>query len=75
MNPPGGLKLPEWNLKNRMMMVRTGIATFHQVMVLLTRANSRTPRKLIAVKMAIRTIVAMKPVVVMWPCALIRLCQ
>ncbi len=56
-------------------MVRTGIATFHQVMVLLTRANSRTPRKLTAVKMAISTIVAMKPVVVMWPWALIRLCQ
>ena len=37
--PPPGLKLLAWNLKNSRMMVRTGIATFHHVMVLLTRAN------------------------------------
>ena len=48
--PPPGLKLPAWKWKNRMMMVRTGMATFHHVMALLTRANSRTARKLIAVK-------------------------
>ena len=75
MNPPAGLKLPLWKLKNKMMMVRTGMATFHHVIALLTRANSRTARKLIAVKTAIRMIVMMKPVVVMWPCALSRLCQ
>ena len=32
MKPPTGWKLPEWNLKNRMMMARTGMATFHHVM-------------------------------------------
>ena len=59
--PPPGLKLPAWKWKNRMMMVRTGMATFHHVMALLTRANSRTARKLIAVKMAIRMTVQKKP--------------
>ena len=48
--PPPGLKLLPWNLVNKMMMVRTGIATFHHVMTLLTWANSRTARKLIAVR-------------------------
>ena len=36
-------------------------------MPLLTLENIRMPRKLIAVKMAIRTIVMMKPVVVTLP--------
>ena len=42
-------------------MVRTGIATFHQVMPVLTLVNSRMARKLIAVKIAISTIVSTKP--------------
>ena len=65
--PPPGLKLPPWNLVNKMMMVRTGIATFHHVMTLLTWANSRTARKLIAVKVAISRIVHRKPLVVETP--------
>ena len=48
-------------------MVSSGMATFHHVMVLLTRANSRTARKLIPVKMAIRRIVHRKPLVVETP--------
>ena len=51
------------------MMVRTGTTTFHHVMVLLTRANVRTARKLIAVKTAISTIVHRKPLVVDTPLA------
>ena len=62
-----GVKLPAWNLKKKMMMVRTGMATFHQVMALLTRANSRTARKLIAVKTAIRMTVQKKPQPVVTP--------
>ena len=61
------LKLCGWNLKNKMMMVSTGMATFHQVMPAFTLENRRIARKLTAVKMAIRTIVAMNPVVVTFP--------
>ena len=32
--PPPALKFALWNFVNRMMMVRTGIATFHQVTAL-----------------------------------------
>ena len=39
-------------------MARTGIATFHQVIALLTRLNSRMARKLMPVKIAIRMIVS-----------------
>ena len=48
-------------------MVATGIATFHQVMPAFTFVNSRMARKLIAVKIAIRTIVNTKPVPVTLP--------
>ena len=66
--PPGpAVKLPGWNLKKKMMMVRIGMATFHQVMVLLTRANSRTARKLNAVNTAIRMTVQKKPQPVVTP--------
>ena len=36
--PParGRAKLPPWNLKSSTMMVRTGMAIFHQVIVLLS---------------------------------------
>ena len=50
---PPAVKLPGWNLNSSTMMVRTGIATFHQVMVLLTRENMRMARKLTAVNTAI----------------------
>ena len=43
-------------------MVRTGIATFHHVMVLLTREKMRMARKLTATKIAISTMVRMNPV-------------
>ena len=38
------------------------MATFHTVMTLFTMLKKRMARKLIAVKMAIRMIVKMKPV-------------
>ena len=43
-------------------MARTGIATFHQVSTLLTRAKTRMARKFTATKTAIRMMVKMKPV-------------
>ena len=66
MKPPA-VKLPlcQWNAST--MMVRTGIATFHQVMTLLTRANIRMARKLTATKIAIRMMVSMKPTPVTLP--------
>ncbi len=51
---PPAVKLPGWNLNSSTMMVRTGIATFHQVTTMLTRLNIRMARKLTAVKTAIR---------------------
>ncbi len=56
-----------WNLNSSTMMVRTGIATFHHVMVLLTLANMRMARKLTAVKIAISTTVTARPVPVILP--------
>ena len=58
---PPAVKLPPWNLNSSTMMVRTGTATFHQVMTLLTRAKMRMARKLTATKTAISTIVSTKP--------------
>jgi len=76
LKPPPALKLLGWKWNSRTMMVRTGMATFHQVMPLLTCWNSRIARKLMAVKTAIRTIVKMKPVVVIFPVVVLkRLCQ
>ena len=49
------------------MMASTGIATFHQVMPELTLENWPMARKLIAVKMAISTIVIAKPSPVTFP--------
>ena len=43
------------------MMARTGTATFHHVMTLLTRAKMRMARKLTATKIAISTMVSTKP--------------
>ena len=68
MKPPPAPKLLGCILNSSTMMVKTGTATFHHVMPLLTRENNRIPRKLIAVKTAISTIVMMKPVVVTLPC-------
>ncbi len=67
MKPPPAVKLPGWNLNARMMIVRTGMATFHQVMPLFTLLNRRIARKLMPVKMAIRMIVTTKPVCVTLP--------
>src|SRR5580700_6974647 len=69
---PNGMKPPTsmlllLNLNARMMMARTGIATFHHVMAELTRLNSLTARKLMAVNSAIRTIVITKPIPVTLP--------
>ena len=49
------------------MMVRTGIAIFHQVMPLLTLLNSRMPRKLIAVKLAMSRMLSQVPRAVTLP--------
>jgi hypothetical protein len=58
------------------MMARTGIATFHHVIVLLTRAKARMARKLTATKTAISTMVNMNPVpVTLCVFALYRPCQ
>ena len=64
MKPTPAVKLPGWNLNSSTMMARTGTATFHHVMTLLTRAKMRMARKLTATKTAISTMVSMKPVVV-----------
>ena len=64
---PPALKLAGWNLNSSTMMVRTGIATFHQVMVLLTLAKMRMARKLTAVKIAIRMTVITRPSPVILP--------
>ena len=58
---PPAVKLPGWNLKASTMMVKTGTATFHHVMTLLTRAKMRMARKLTATKTAISTMVSTKP--------------
>ena len=42
-------------------MARTGTATFHHVMTLLTRAKMRMAKKLTATKIAISTMVSAKP--------------
>ena len=55
------MKLPLCNLISSTMMVRTGTATFHHVMTLLTRAKMRMARKLTATKIAISTMVSTKP--------------
>ena len=59
--------MPPWNLNSRMMIVTSGMAIFHQVMTLLTRANSRMARKFTATKTAIRTMVSTKPMPVTFP--------
>ncbi len=66
MKPPV-VKLPPWNLNSKTMMARTGIATFHTVTALLTRANSRMARKLTAVKKAISAMVTQNPAPVTFP--------
>ena len=55
------MKLPVCQWVSSTMMASTGIATFHHVMTLLTRAKMRMARKLTATKTAISTIVRMKP--------------
>jgi hypothetical protein len=73
LSPPGmkpappAVKLPPLNLKNSTMMARIGMATFHQVMALLTRENRRMARKLTDTMTAISTMVKMKPAVVTLP--------
>ncbi len=67
MKPPPAVKLPPWNLNSSTTMARIGIATFHHVTVLLTRANQRMLRKLTAVKIAISTMVSAKPAPVTFP--------
>jgi len=49
------------NWVNSTMIASTGMATFHQVIALLTRLNARIARKLITVKIAIRVIDIPKP--------------
>ena len=61
MKPPPAPRLLGWNLNSSTMMARTGTATFHHVMPALTLENRRMARKLIAVKIAISTIVITKP--------------
>ena len=61
MKPPPAVKLPPWNWNSSTMMARTGTATFHHVMTLLTRAKMRMARKLTATKTAISTMVSTKP--------------
>ena len=63
---PPAVKLPGWNWNSSTMMVKTGTATFHQVMVLLTRANWRMARKLTAVNTAISPTVTDKPALVIF---------
>ena len=58
---PPAVKLPVCQWVSSTMMARTGIATFHHVMTLLTRAKMRMARKLTATKTAIRTMVSTKP--------------
>jgi hypothetical protein len=58
---PPAVKLPGWNLNASTMMARTGTATFHHVITLLTRAKMRMARKLTATKTAIRMMVTTRP--------------
>src|ERR1700733_4325554 len=61
---PNGMKPPTlrlFDLNSRMMMARTGMATFHHVMPELTLLNSLMARKLTAVNIAIRMMVIRKP--------------
>ena len=64
---PPAVKLPAWNLNSSTMMAKTGTATFHHVMALLTLANWRMARKLTAVNTAISTTVTSRPVPVIFP--------
>ena len=64
---PPAVKLPLCQWVSSTMMVRTGIATFHHVMMLLTRAKMRMARKLTATKIAISTMVSTKPTPVTLP--------
>ena len=53
--PPPALKFDPWNLKPmNTMIVSTGIATFHHVSELFTRASQRTPTRLTIVNRNIR---------------------
>jgi len=73
---PPAVKLLPLNLNSRTMIAMTGIATFHQVMTMLTRLNIRIARKLTAVKTAIRPTVTHRPAPVIFiVCALKRLGQ
>src|ERR687888_368962 len=70
LKPLAAVKLLPWNeVTARAMIARTGTPTFHQVAALLVLASLRTPRKLIAVKIAISTIAATTPDAVRtcWP--------
>jgi hypothetical protein len=67
MKPGLDVKLLPWNLNSSTTMVMTGMATFHQVIAALNLLNRRMAMKFRAVKMAIRRIVMMKPVVVTLP--------
>ncbi len=76
MKPPPAPRLLAWNLNARMMIVMTGMATFHQVMPALTFENRRMARKFSAVKAASSTSVITKPSVVTFDLfALYRPCQ
>jgi hypothetical protein len=62
-NPSAAVKLPGWKLTiASTAIVSSGTATFHHVAALLVWASLRTLRKLIAVKIAIRTTAATIPV-------------
>jgi hypothetical protein len=67
MKLPPAVKFPPLNLANSTMMASTGMATFHQVIALLTLENRRMARKLTATMNAIRMRVKMKPTVVTLP--------
>ncbi len=70
MNPPDAEdepKLPPWNLNSSTMIVSTGMAIFHHMIVLFVCASSRMPRKFSAVKMTIKMMHITKPVLVTLP--------
>ncbi len=67
MNPPCEPKLLPRNWVSSAMMAITGIATFHHVTALLTRANRRMARKLTTVKSAIRRMEIRMPYPVVTP--------
>src|ERR1700709_84722 len=71
LKPSAAVKLEPWKLNSASTrMVSSGTAIFHQVIALLVLASILTPRKFTAVRIAIKMMATISPLVVRVPFAL-----